>query len=642
MNTPDYFLKANLYALLFAGCYWLLLRRHTFFTANRAYLLLSAGLALTFPLMHLPAQTVETMPVPMGVITLPTAMLLAVPAEVVPADLGPNWAQIGLLTYGLVAMILLLQLGVRLGRLSRLIRRSPRRKVDDYMLVQPADSIIPTFSFFRYLVLNPADAGNKLIIDHERVHIRQHHSADVLGMAVLRALFWPCPALWLIDRLLRQVHEFLADGQTHQPADYAQFLVEYAFSVRPEPLTNGFFNPSLLKLRIRMLRQRATTRWALGKYVLVLPLAFGLLAMTTAREEIATVINRSTSETINVAGRVTSAVDGKPLPGVTVVIKNTRRGTTTDSDGKYQLSNVPKDGSLVYSFVGFVSQDVNVDGHTAIDVTMAVATTDLDKVYVVAGDPAPKPMPEKPVTATKPLGKKSPDGEFFLVVEQQPEFPGGMKALFQYLSRNLRYPAEAQKNKVQGRVYVRFVISKTGEIGQVRVLKGIGSGADEEAVRVVSQMPKWIPGKQQGQSVPVQFNLPIQFELEKRADNKTGQVTPTPQPDSPKKVGLFDDDSKNRRLTIYNNSEMGSLQRYAMPLPDSLRKSGISVYIRGNGFSEGDPLYLIDSLEITKEELHKKLNTNDIESITVLKNSAAFIYGEKGKNGVILIKTKKK
>lgn len=77
----------------------------------------------------------------------------------------------------------------------------------------------------------------------------------------------------------------------------------------------------------------------------------------------------------------------------------------------------------------------------------------------------------------------------FRVVEQQPEFPGGMHALGQYLAKNLRYPKEARQNRIQGKVFVQFVISSTGTVHDLRVLKGIGGGCDEEAVRVVSQMP---------------------------------------------------------------------------------------------------------------------------------------------------------
>lgn len=106
------------------------------------------------------------------------------------------------------------------------------------------------------------------------------------------------------------------------------------------------------------------------------------------------------------------------------------------------------------------------------------------------------------------------DDEIFTVVEQQPEFPGGLAALGQFLGKNIRYPAAAQRANVSGRVFVSFVVNTDGSIQDVQVLKGLGFGTDEEAQRVVKSMPKWRPGKQSGRPVRVKYNLPINFTLE--------------------------------------------------------------------------------------------------------------------------------
>lgn len=103
--------------------------------------------------------------------------------------------------------------------------------------------------------------------------------------------------------------------------------------------------------------------------------------------------------------------------------------------------------------------------------------------------------------------------EIFTIVEQMPSYPGGDEAMFKYLSKNINYPQIAADAGITGRVYITFVIEKDGNVTDVKVLKGIGGGCDEEAIRVVKQMPKWIPGKQRGKSVKVQFNLPVNFTL---------------------------------------------------------------------------------------------------------------------------------
>ncbi len=104
--------------------------------------------------------------------------------------------------------------------------------------------------------------------------------------------------------------------------------------------------------------------------------------------------------------------------------------------------------------------------------------------------------------------------EIFMVVEQMPSFPGGMGALMTYLATHIKYPALAKESGIQGRVFINFVVEPDGSIDHVKVLRGIGGGCDEEAVRVVKSMPKWIPGKQRGKPVRVSFNLPVKFTLE--------------------------------------------------------------------------------------------------------------------------------
>ena len=104
--------------------------------------------------------------------------------------------------------------------------------------------------------------------------------------------------------------------------------------------------------------------------------------------------------------------------------------------------------------------------------------------------------------------------EVFVVVEQQPEYPGGMDALRTFLTKNLNYPRSAASAGISGRVFVSFVVNTDGSLADVQVLKGIGFGCDEEATRVVQKMPHWRPGKQSGRAVRVKYNLPIAFSLE--------------------------------------------------------------------------------------------------------------------------------
>jgi len=103
--------------------------------------------------------------------------------------------------------------------------------------------------------------------------------------------------------------------------------------------------------------------------------------------------------------------------------------------------------------------------------------------------------------------------EIFTIVEKMPSYPGGEKALFKYLGDNIKYPAMAKDAGITGKVFVNFVVNETGKITNVKILRGIGGGCDEEAMRVIKKMPSWNAGKQRGKAVKVSYNLPIKFTL---------------------------------------------------------------------------------------------------------------------------------
>lgn len=124
-------------------------------------------------------------------------------------------------------------------------------------------------------------------------------------------------------------------------------------------------------------------------------------------------------------------------------------------------------------------------------------------------------MAEGNGTDTAGSGSGTGDGEgtgdIYLAAQEAPAFPGGEKERMRFLQQNIRYPAEAKARNIQGAVYVSFVVEKNGSISYVKLLKGIGYGCDEEALRVIQSMPRWIPGKQNGTPVRVQVVIPLQF-----------------------------------------------------------------------------------------------------------------------------------
>lgn len=146
----------------------------------------------------------------------------------------------------------------------------------------------------------------------------------------------------------------------------------------------------------------------------------------------------------------------------------------------------------------------NNDGHTS----PSQASSRPNKT-TQNGQNAPEPVRSKPLYKPQPVNKNS----VYDVVEQMPSFPGGISGLRTYLNQNIRYPAEAQENCVQGRVVVSFVVGKDGHISNVTVLRSVEPSLDKEAIRVVRNMPRWSPGKQGGEPVRVRYNVPVSFRL---------------------------------------------------------------------------------------------------------------------------------
>jgi periplasmic protein TonB len=146
--------------------------------------------------------------------------------------------------------------------------------------------------------------------------------------------------------------------------------------------------------------------------------------------------------------------------------------------------------------INIVEDDVEVEDDLIIDAE-ADETTEIQE-YI-------------PIEIDEEVVEEAP---IFTVVESMPEFPGGFQELYNFLGNNIKYPVMAKESGIQGRVFVTFVVERDGSITDVRIIRGIGGGCDEEAIRVVESMPKWQPGKQRGKPVRVQYNLPVRFTLQ--------------------------------------------------------------------------------------------------------------------------------
>ena len=614
MTLADYLLRANVCLAGLFGLYHLLFRRHTFFALNRAYLLLTLLASALLPLVELPTETVET-------VNLPTVFLPTVATAVSPT---PDFSLTDALLwgYGLGVAVCAGWLLLGLWRVARLIASGEHVARPGYTLIVVENNRLSPFSFFKYLVISRSDFENQTetgtdnraedvldspILRHELVHIRQWHSADVLLAEVVKCLCWCNPVAWWLPRALQQTHEFLADQSATDaalpPADYARFLVGYALSAKPQEtrtllITNSFAEFSQLKNRIIMLKTNPTNRRAMWLYALALPVVALLTSLVADRYPVPAFDVAARGKFITVSGLVTD-VEGGPLPGANIVIKGGARGTNTDAKGNFELIGVPANVNMVVSFVGFKSEVIRAESKETIFVVRLKRNSISLGEIVAVGYPA---STTQPAASTPPLPPPPPGGEdeIFTVVEQQPEYPGGMGELGRFMAKNLRYPAEAAKKRKEGRVFVQFIVSKTGEVVKPVILKGIGNGCDEEALRVMQAMPRWLPGKQNGRPVAVMFSLPIQFSMSQA--------------------------KAQRKVTLTNSDS-----------------SKTDIIVTGAGATlAGEPLILLDGVEVDGGMKGlESLDTRTIESIDVLKDDRSNKYGPKAANGVILVKTKK-
>ena len=177
--------------------------------------------------------------------------------------------------------------------------------------------------------------------------------------------------------------------------------------------------------------------------------------------------------------------------GRTIEIVEEEMVEITKQEQKPQPVEVPKQTTQIQ----VVEDDVEVED---VEINAEVDQNEVIEEYV-----APEVEEDEVVEA-----------EVFTIVEEMPEYPGGLQKLQEYLGKNIKYPQMARESGIQGRVFVNFVVEPDGSVSNVNVMRSLGGGCDEEAMRVVKSMPKWKPGKQRGKAVRVSYILPVNFKLQ--------------------------------------------------------------------------------------------------------------------------------
>ena len=430
-----YFIKSSLALGIFYLTWFLFFRKQTDFLFNRYYLIFSTLLAVMIPLIHLPELIPTGFQNPIG--QLPAIqireILIGSTKSSTAARAGISLQSILWGVYLLGMFVMAVRFILSLLQLYRLVSKSETYTETGITFVFTTGGL-PVFSFFHWVFIRKEIFENPhatTIINHEKIHIRQKHSLDLLVLEILNIFQWFNPMVYLIKKAVKENHEFIADsGMTFSESSsrsYLDLLFMEASGFEFSPITHNF-SYSLLKKRIIMMKnQKSPKRMSVKLLLTALVLSVTFFACNNTSRPVST-----------------------PPKKVMAATKSnkTNSGYKTDTSQKNAMS--------------------------------AQADT----------------------------------GQVFKLVEKMPEYPGGTKALIHYLANKIKYPAEARKAKVQGKVFINFIVEKDGTISHVKVLKGIGHGCDKEAVKAVENMPRWIPGQQKGRPVRVMFNLPVKFSLQ--------------------------------------------------------------------------------------------------------------------------------
>ena len=588
-----YDLKVALLIAVFYMFYRLLAARETFHRLNRMVLLASLALSLLLPLCVVTVhRTVEV-----GSMPQPTASVgMAEVGEIV-EDEGPNsMGTILAVVYLLGVAFCLARTSINIWSVRRLIARCREVAVPSYIrgnvggmrLFVAEDEKVKPFSWMRSVVLSRKDYeqdladgadGHSIVLAHECGHVACRHSVDMLFVDAIVALQWFNPVAWLLRQDLRIVHEYEADArvlsQGFNAYQYLSLLVQKAAGDAGYSVANGISMSSIVSKRVIMMTKKQSSKYAWARLLYVVPIVALSLAATAKTVVDYQVIESKTStemtlpddETLYVVdGNIVEKQDVKKLKTEEIqsikILKKEEATSKWGTQGANGVIEITTDRTKVHEAV-MKSDDDNklyvVDGNVVSkESAMELVTENIEAVSVLSGESATKLWGSKgengvivitTKTKTDAEGTKGDDDEkTFEIVEKMPEFPGGDKALLEFLSKNIKYPVEAQKKGLQGRVVVGFVVEKDGSLSDVKTAKSVDPLLDEEAMRVVKSMPKWLPGKQNGKSVRVKFNVPILFKLNKSDEKTDGQTalalrpadSPTAQPSASSGERIFE------------------------------------------------------------------------------------------------------
>ena len=529
MNAQEFIIGHLLPIALTSAVLWLvyrlLFRNSNRLHFNRFFLLTSMLLALAMPLLGLLSgmevpqmatlkQTMFSGTMLNEVIVTPDGQ--PVLPEVSVTTTTPSrfsvWQVIGGIYFIGVAVMALLFL-IKLGRLVALIIRSPKRKMSDCTAVFTGREQ-GSFSFFRYAFF-PTENVDPDIMRHELSHIEHHHSWDILFAELMMVLQWFNPFIYLYKKELQSIHEYQADRDVVATGvdkkNYMMLILQQCTAVDFSGMSNNF-SLILTKKRIKMITKNEKAKGLWWRLLATLPV---LAVLLIANTKVAAQEQQSDKNDISIQIGWFEIYDDNGLPmnltdtiiynedGSYVKFESTEAPDpiTGETRNKITTTCYNADGSPNENISFHLSAMEKHGDTTLYSVDPFTLSTSKFNLKILTTEDNPVQIMEK-----------DPD-TVYQIVEKMPQYIGGESAMMKYVSENIKYPEKAKEDGIQGRVFISFVVEKDGSVSNVKVVRGIGGGCDEEAARVIAGMPKWQPGMQKGKPVRVNYMMPVFFKL---------------------------------------------------------------------------------------------------------------------------------
>ena len=536
-----YLLKANVGIALFYAFYKLFCQRDTFFQWRRFALLSFLGISFIYPLLNI-QDWVKEQPAMYELADyyatwMATEEITATTPVVIDAPQLPSLLTIGIYLYYIGVIVMSFRFIVQLFSVLRMRWKGTRSIVDGQRIISIPTEADP-FSFFGWIFLylpGLKDESREEILKHEQTHARQWHSMDVILCELINIVCWFNPFAWLIKTEIRLNLEYLADNKVAETTSDCKLYQYHLLNLVNKNVQTGLcnnFNVSHLKHRIIMMNKKRTHTAGRIKYALFVPLAAALLIASNIscissekQEEIS-----EKQESRAAEGEVFQVVEEMPeFPGgMAECMKWLGQNIKYPAEAKEKGVQ----GRVIVQMV--VEKDGTI---TNAKVVRGVdPLLDAEALRVVNQSPKWKPGMQKGeavrVKYTLPimfrLSNDSSDSKaaetprkaivdengVHQVCEEMPEFPGGMAECMKWLGKNINYPEDCKKEGIQGRVIVQFVVDKDGSIKDPTIARGVHPSLDKEALRVLSSMPNWKPGKQKGEAVKVKYTIPVMFRLQ--------------------------------------------------------------------------------------------------------------------------------